>query len=48
VQFRVDYFDSGTGWLRIEYDSPDGSFLLNGAYKATDRVSLTNPQKWRK
>ncbi len=41
-------FDSGTGWLRIEYDSPDGSFPVNGAYKATDKVSLTNSQQWRR
>lgn len=47
VQVRVEYFDSGTGWLRIEYDSSDGSFPLSGAYKATDRVSLTNTQQWR-
>ena len=47
VRVTVDYFDAGTGWLRIEYDSPDGSFPGNGAYKATDRVALTNSQQWR-
>jgi hypothetical protein len=47
VQVAVEYYDLGTGWLRIEYDSPDSRFPVNGAYKATESVPLTNSRQWR-
>lgn len=47
VRVTVDYYDSGTGSLWLDYDSADASWPFGGAYKQTSGVSFTNTNQWR-
>ncbi len=45
----VDYFDSGRGSLRLEYDGNDPAAPLQGAYTSSpETVALSGSQTWRK
>jgi arylsulfatase A-like enzyme len=42
VCIRVDYFDAGTGTIRVQYDALDGT-----RYKATAAQTLTDTNSWQ-
>lgn len=48
VVVTVDYFDAGTGWLALQYDSSDFTAEpLEGRFKMTEQVRLRNSGTWQ-
>jgi hypothetical protein len=48
VEVTVEYFNNGTGWFALEYDSSDFSAgPLEGRFKMTPQLRLSNNNTWK-
>jgi len=48
VRITVEYYDNGSGYFLIRYDSNDPGALIHGIQKLTERVYRTDSQTWKK
>jgi len=48
LYIQIDYYDTGTGALKLQYDSSDSSWTPNPAYKTADEiVTLSGSDTWK-
>ena len=48
VRVTVEYYDEGSHYFRLKYDSTDSGAHWHGAHKRAERVKRTDSKTWRK
>jgi hypothetical protein len=47
VDITFDYYDTGAGTMKLQYDSSDGSYTPNPKYKTAETFDLTGENTWK-